>query len=64
MREGGVLLFVARFAYLATSFTSIVLPASMHAVSRIALPLAATELPMMIWLLVKGAKVPVAGAAV
>jgi len=37
--------------------TSIVLPAHTGAVSQILLPLQAAELPMVFWLLIKGAKV-------
>ena len=54
----GVLLIVGCFAYLAVSVTSIVLPAYRHAVDRVMLPFYAIgELSMMVWLLVKGAKV-------
>jgi hypothetical protein len=54
----GVLLIVACFAYVAGSFTSIVLPAQMPVVSKITLPLAGVgELLLVIWLIVKGAKV-------
>ena len=53
----GILLIVAGFAYLTGSVASIVLPAHMHVVSQVTLPLEAGELPMIIWLLVKGAKV-------
>lgn len=54
----GVLLIVACFAYLTSSFISIVLPAYQHVVSQFTLPLFALgELSMIIWLLVKGAKV-------
>jgi hypothetical protein len=53
----GVLLMVAGFAYLTVSFTSIVLPAYIHVVSQVMMPLYFGEVPMIIWLLVKGAKV-------
>jgi hypothetical protein len=55
----GVLLIVGCFGYLAQSFTSIVLPAQVPAVFKVALPLVAPgELFMIIWLLLKGGKVP------
>lgn len=55
----GVLLIVGCFAYLAVSVTSIVLPAYRHAVDQVMLPFYAIgELSMMVWLLVKGVKVP------
>jgi len=54
----GVLLIVGCFAYLTVSFTSIVLPAHTHGVNLVMLPFYAIgEASMMIWLLVKGAKV-------
>lgn len=54
----GVLLILAGVPYLANSFTSIVLPAHNQAVSMILMPLMLGELPMLFWLLFKGAKVP------
>lgn len=54
----GILLMAAGFAFLISSFTSIVLPAYTHVVSQIMMPLYFGEVPMVIWLLVKGAKVP------
>jgi hypothetical protein len=54
----GVLLTVGCVAYLAVSFTSIVLPAYSDVVSKITLPFYAVgEVSIIIWLLVKGAKV-------
>lgn len=54
----GVFLIVGCFAYLALSVTSIVFPAYVHVVNQIALPFfALAELPIAIWLLVKGVKV-------
>jgi hypothetical protein len=54
----GVLLIVGCFAYLTVSFTSIVLPAYHRVVSQVTMPFyLAGELSMMVWLLVKGAKV-------
>lgn len=54
----GILLMVAGFAYLISSFTSIVMPAYTHVVSQIMMPLYFGEVPIVIWLLIKGAKVP------
>jgi len=55
----GVLLIIGCFAYLAVSFTALVFPAHRQLVSQLALPLFAVgELSMIVWLLVKGAKVP------
>jgi hypothetical protein len=54
----GVLLLVAGLAYLTGSATSIVFPARSALLARILMPLQAAELPMLVWLLVKGAKVP------
>ena len=59
----GVLLIVNGFAYLALSFSSLLLPAYASVVSRFALPAQFGELWIMLWLLIKGAKVePVAVA--
>jgi predicted transporter len=54
----GILLMVAGFALLASSVTSIALPAYEHVVSRVMMPLALGEFPIIFWLLIKGAKVP------
>ena len=52
----GVLLIVACFAYLTSSFISVVLPAYQHIVSRVTLPLFAIgELSIILWLLIRGA---------
>ena len=54
----GIFLIAACFAYLAVSFTSIVLPAHIHIVSLVTLPfMALGEGSFLIWLLVRGAKV-------
>jgi Domain of unknown function (DUF4386) len=50
----GVLLIVAGFAYLANSFTWLLLPNYVQAVSRWMDPLQATELLFIFWLLIKG----------
>jgi hypothetical protein len=52
----GVLLMVAGTAYLASSFATLVLPQFAPLVSRVALPLEAAELPIIVWLLIWGAK--------
>ena len=55
----GVLLIVAGSAYLVGSFASIALPAQRQFVSLVTLPFYAVgELSMIVWLLVKGARVP------
>jgi hypothetical protein len=54
----GFLLMVAGFAYLTSSVTSIVLPAYRHVVSQVMMPLYFGEVPIIFWLLIKGAKVP------
>jgi len=53
----GFLLIVTGFAYLMSSVTSIVLPEYGHVVSRIMMPLYFGEVPIIFWLLIKGAKV-------
>jgi hypothetical protein len=53
----GVFLIAGGAAYLAVSFTSLVFPAYRQVVSRIALPFYAVgELPIALWLLVRGAQ--------
>lgn len=52
----GVLLMIGTFAYLANSFTSLVVPQYEASVSRWMDPLQAVELVFMFWLLVIGAK--------
>jgi uncharacterized protein YqhQ len=61
----GVLLIVNCFAYLAISLTSLLQPGYSTVVSRVALlPMAAGELSIIAWLLIKGAQVqPLAAAA-
>jgi uncharacterized membrane protein YwzB len=54
----GVLLILAGIAHPIQSFTSIVLPAHAQIVSKILMPLQFGELPIIFWLLIKGAKVP------
>ncbi len=55
----GVLLIAGGVAYLVVSVTGIVFPAREQAVNQVMLPFySAGELLMILWLLVKGAKVP------
>jgi uncharacterized protein DUF4386 len=55
----GVLLIAAGFGYVATSLTSIVLPSYLGVVSRVMIVLGGLgEGTMMLWLLIKGVKVP------
>jgi hypothetical protein len=59
----GILLMVAGFGLLTSSVTSIVLPAYEHVVSLATMPLGLGEFPIIFWLLIKGAKVPLNGDA-
>jgi hypothetical protein len=52
----GVLLFIAGSGYLASSFTSLVLPSYRHLVDQFTMVLTAGELPIIFWLLIRGAK--------
>jgi hypothetical protein len=52
----GVLLFIAGFGYLASSFTSLLLPQYARFVDQFAMVLTAGELPIIFWLLIWGAK--------
>jgi hypothetical protein len=54
----GILLLVAGLAYLINSITSLVLPDHRQVVSRIMMPLYFAEVPIIFWLLIKGARVP------
>jgi hypothetical protein len=54
----GYLLFIAGAGYLASSFTSLLLPSYRHLVDQFASILEAGELPIIFWLLIWGAKVP------
>jgi hypothetical protein len=55
-RALGFLLMIAGSAYLASSFTDLVLPQYAPVVSQVALPLAFAEVPIIFWLLIWGAK--------
>jgi hypothetical protein len=52
----GFLLFIAGFGYLATSFTELLLPSYRQVISQFAMVLQAAELPIILWLLIWGAK--------
>jgi hypothetical protein len=54
----GFLLMVAGFAYVTSSVTSMLLPAYRHVVSQVMMPLYFGELPIIFWLLIKGAREP------
>ena len=53
----GVLLMIAGVAYLASSFTSLLLPRYAQLVGQFAMVLYFGELPIMFWLLIWGARV-------
>jgi hypothetical protein len=55
-RVFGILLILAGVAYLANSFAILVFPSYAPLVSKIASPLQAAELPIVLWLLIWGAK--------
>ncbi|PYX00171.1 MAG: DUF4386 domain-containing protein [Acidobacteria bacterium] len=59
----GVLLIVNCFAYLAQSLTSLLLPSYANVVAQWTFPALFGELWIMLWLLIKGAKVPAEAAA-
>ncbi|HKF41657.1 MAG TPA: DUF4386 domain-containing protein [Thermoanaerobaculia bacterium] len=52
----GVLLMVAGCGYIAASLAELLLPQDAHAISRVTSVLTAAELPIIVWLLVWGAK--------
>jgi Domain of unknown function (DUF4386) len=58
----GVLLMVAGSGWLVSSFTWLLLPTFAHRVDQFAMVLGMGELPMMAWLLIRGAKTPPSGA--
>jgi hypothetical protein len=60
----GVWLVINGFAYLTISLTGLLLPQYMDKVYNIAFPVLFGELAIMLWLVIKGAKVqPLAAAA-
>jgi len=50
----GILLFVAGSAYLASAFTSLILPRYGHLVGEYAMVLEIAEVPMVFWLFIRG----------
>ena len=58
----GVCLYIAGFAYLVNSLTGFLLPQYVDRVFRIASPLFLGEGPIMLWLLIKGARPQPLGA--
>jgi hypothetical protein len=52
----GVLLFIAGSGYVASSFTSLYLPQYAHLVGQVTMVLEIGELPIVLWLLIWGAK--------
>jgi Domain of unknown function (DUF4386) len=52
----GVWLIINGFAYLALSFTGLLLPQYEHMLSNITFPAILGEMAIMLWLLIKGAK--------
>lgn len=59
----GIWLIVNGIAYLALSFTGLLLPQYVGTVSTVTVPALMGEMAIMLWLLIKGAKVPPAPAA-
>lgn len=55
-RVFGVLLLIAGVAIVVSSFTTLVLPRYAPLVSQVATPLQLAELPIVFWLLIRGAK--------
>lgn len=60
----GVWLIINGFAYLAISFTGLLLPPYMEKVYNVVFPVLFGEMAIMLWLLIKGAKVQPLEAAV
>jgi len=52
----GVLLMIAGVAYMASAFTTLIVPLYASLVAKIALPLEAAELPIVFWLVIWGAR--------
>ena len=57
----GVLLFIADSGYLASSSASLLLPRYAHLVSQLAMVLGLGELPIVLWLLIRGTKAQPSG---
>ena len=56
----GISVMAAGFAYLTSAITSIVLPEFRPLISRVMMPLYIGEVPIIFWLLIKGARAPLA----
>jgi hypothetical protein len=54
----GILLLIAGLGYVVSSVTTIVLPAYRQTLSQVLMPLYFGEVPIIFWLLIKGAKEP------
>ena len=54
----GILLFGAGVAYCTNCVVAMLFPDRMHAVSQLLMPLYFAELPLVFWLVIKGAKAP------
>jgi uncharacterized protein DUF4386 len=59
----GILLMVAGFGYILTSFTYFVLPVQLKTFRQMLMPLYFGEVPIILWMLIRGAKVPDAAPA-
>ena len=60
----GVWLMLACFVWLALSLTALLFPPSYEAAFKMAQPVLFAELAIMLWLLIKGAKVPISQSSV
>ncbi len=60
----GVWLIINGFAYLAISFTGLLLPQYENTVSNVAFPALLGEMALMLWLVIRGARPPVVDAAI
>jgi hypothetical protein len=59
----GILLLVAGVGYTVTGATAVVLPEQQRIVSRLMTPLYMGEVPIVFWLLIKGARRPASATA-
>ena len=59
----GVWLIINGFAYLAISFTGLLLSQYENTVSNVAFPALLGEMALMLWLVIRGARPPVVSAA-
>jgi hypothetical protein len=58
----GILLMIAGIGYILTSFTFFVLPAQLRTFRQMMTPLYFGEVPIILWMLIRGANVPDAAA--